>query len=193
MSKLTRRQFIQSVTVTVALPTLPELKIVDEVPTAPEPPGAKVLNVYTVAQVPNRAAIKDPATLAEYCAGMEAHLKERGEMVHEWAAWTEGPDNPPAREMLQNEVYALLDSLAALLVAAEMAGLSEMAGELLTVDDPINYAQCASDPYSCDNSEFRQLMIDGWLWGQEPPAMSEALRRFTIFKSAIGEGAAREL
>ena len=88
---------------------------------------------------------------------------------------------------------ALLDSLAALLVAAEMAGLSEMAGELLTVDDPINYAQCASDPYSCDNSEFRQLMIDGWLWGQEPPAMSEALRRFTIFKSAIGEGAAREL
>lgn len=189
--RYTRRQFFkQAATFAALAPVAGSISTIVEKPApevkAPTSQPSKLFNVQTDARIPNRARIVDPATLADYCARMEAHLSEQAEWVREWAT---GSDNPPMREMLENELYALVDTLAGFLAVTYEAGLSDMVVEILTVDDAVNYVQCIQSP--ANQPEDRQMMIDDHLWGQGPVA-SETFCKFSILKTVIGEAIERQ-
>lgn len=146
-----------------------------------------VTDVEAHARIPDRARIIDRDTLVEYCAKMEAHLAKQAGWLNEWIEWK----NPPLQEMVCNELYALLDSLASILTMIEAAGYGEMAKGILLSENAIENAAIVNG--TIKSPTYRQQLIDNELWGQEPPSMSEQLRRFAFIKATIGEGAARAI
>lgn len=132
--------------------------------------------------MPDRGRITDPATLAEYCRRMEGHLIKTRAHVE---GWQSDPDCS-IDEFLQNELFALVDSLAALLTILDEKGLINPAAALLQAESPLDIAQCCQPVYSYPTLDERQEYIDEFLWSVEPPVMSQALRRFAIVRTGLG-------
>lgn len=146
-------------------------------------PTRKVTDVETHCRMPDRSRIVDPASLAEYCQRLEAHLAKTRANVE---GWQSDPDCLFGA-FLQNEFYALLDTLAALLVILDEKKLIKHTADMLQVESPLDIAQCSQPDYSYPTPNERQEYIDEFLWGVAPPAMSQALRRFVIIRDALGK------
>jgi len=157
-----------------------------------KPPRSLVHYVETHLRIPYRHDVKDPASLAEYVQKIEAHLSEQAEMVEGWADEREvvtewaGELEPTLEEYLRNEIYAQMDSLAALLVVVEKAGYGEMAEEIIWAENSMEQAAVLNGPRN--NPAWCQMIIADELWGQEPPVMSDRLQVFASLRTAIGMG-----
>jgi hypothetical protein len=205
--EITRRQLLtglaaSALTLTTLAPT-PAPASLGNSEDQPEPAPAekmpakkpKIYHCSTEAYIPNRHSIKDPATLAEYVGLMEGRLEEDTQKVNEWAA-EEGQivsdfvrngerivEYAGAfRDSLAEELCALIDTLAALLVAVERSGRKDALMEVLsTVDGPVAYVDIVTKPPVARYSEWekeRKTLINAHLWGQEPDQLPDSVSRF---------------
>jgi hypothetical protein len=169
-------------------------------PAAPAPAPTKkpkITHCQAEAYIPDRDSIQDPDTLAEYMRLMEARLEEETQRLRDIAAEegqivTDTVRNGqrlieragPFRDSLAEELCALIDSLAALLTAAEMAGYGHLIEEYAAQTDGYFDSAIVAHQGLFRPGE-RQEWINQQLWGEEPPPASEKLLRFDAWHDIL--------